>query len=62
VRYGTCGVELSVMIVSVSSIAVVRCDPLQRVEIDDVRNGSMMVDEALLLLLSRSLGLFGRSG
>jgi hypothetical protein len=49
VRYGTCGVELSVMIVSVSSIAVVRCDPLQRVEIDDVRNGSMMVDEALLL-------------
>lgn len=47
-RYGTCGVKLSVMIVSVSSIVVVRCDLLQRDEIDDVRNGSMMVDEALL--------------
>ena len=35
--------------VSGGSIVVVRYDLLQSVEIDGVRNGSMMVDETLLL-------------
>jgi hypothetical protein len=62
VRYGTCGMRLLVITVHVGGTVVVRYDLSQCVEIDIVRNGKCDVSRCLLLSVSRSPGLFERSG
>ena len=49
VRYGTCGIWLSVIMVHVGGTVVVRYDLSQCVEIDIVRNGKCDVLRCLLL-------------